>query len=233
MKVTKTVKPNRQPSVPATRKARATGPRTRCGKAISSRNAIRYGFFSKEAVLETPYYREDKGEFQRLLEGLMEDWKPVGATEVLQVELVALHLQQYRRLLRVQEALILERNTPEVTTLDWVFAATRRKLLAEKEGKGEDESPVRQLTFEDLVHERAEQDYKEWFEREDRLTDEHARIEKLRRALPGLGDSQWLQKCEGHILRSYYRALAELERLQRLRLGEGVPPRLFVEVNSN
>lgn len=230
--MSKMVKPNGQPSLPAGQ-ARATGPRTRRGKAISSRNALRHGFFAKEAVLDTPYYRENKREFYRLLRGLMDDWKPVGVSEVVQVELTALHLQQYRRLLRVQQALILERNTPKESSLEWVYNSTRRRLLAEREGKGEAESQVCTPTFEDLVHERTEQDYKELFERADRLSAEHARIAKLESALPCSHHLEWLQKCEGHILRSYYRALAELERLQRMRLGEGVPPRLVLEVNSN
>ena len=50
--------------------------------------------------------------------------------------------------------------------------------------------------------------------------------------LPSLDILEKYQRCESHILRSFYRAQAELERLQKIRLGEQVPPRLTVDINN-
>lgn len=213
---------------------RGGGPRTQHGKAISRRNALKHGFLAKEALIETEFYKEDKKGFQRLLKGLIDDWRPVGATEVLQVELMGIHLLQYRRLLRVQQALILQQVTPKACDPDLLIDGELEVLKMEKLLN----RPENRLSIpeDDLLKEaceRAEKKYKEEFDRGERLEEEHARIGRLKAGLAAPLQLEWLQKYEAHILRQYYRALAELERLQRMRLGDGVPPRLVVEVNNS
>ena len=51
-----------------------------------------------------------------------------------------------------------------------------------------------------------------------------------RGSIPGPKVVERLQRYEAHLLRIYYRAVAELERLQRMRLGDMVPPPVVVEV---
>jgi hypothetical protein len=51
-------------------------------------------------------------------------------------------------------------------------------------------------------------------------------------ALPDLEVFEKLQRCENHILRHFYRARAELERLQALRMGEKSPAHLTLDINS-
>jgi len=50
--------------------------------------------------------------------------------------------------------------------------------------------------------------------------------------MPILDTLEKLQRAEAHILKNVYRAQGELERLQRMRLGERVPSRVMVDVNS-
>lgn len=49
--------------------------------------------------------------------------------------------------------------------------------------------------------------------------------------LPSLEVLERVQRCETHVLRTFFRAKAELERLQSLRLGNKVPPRIHVEMD--
>lgn len=202
---------------------RATGPRTRRGKAKASRNALKYGFFSKHVPIQTPFFREDKEQFKRLLRALAEDWQPVGAAEKIQLELVAIQLYQYLRLLRVQEAFVAKQNTPRI----WMDCddETEGPFLEERKGgvRGPGSKPTRSKLSDDP----------EIQQRFDQLRDEHARLEELINALPKRLDVEWLLNCCERILRQYYRALSELERLQRMRLGNKVPPRFVVEVQNN
>jgi hypothetical protein len=51
---------------------KATGPRTRQGKARSKRNALKHGVFAKDVVLPD----ESDAEFHALLDGLRNDFQP-------------------------------------------------------------------------------------------------------------------------------------------------------------
>ncbi len=57
-------------------------------------------------------------------------------------------------------------------------------------------------------------------------------VARLKRSLPASDDMDQLLRYETAIERQLYRALAQLERLQRQRLGEHLPPPLQVEVTS-
>jgi len=219
-----------------------SGPRTAQGKVRSSRNALKFGFFSKEVPIKTPFFKENKAEFDRLLKALEKDWRPVGAMEVLQVELVAAHLWQYRRRLQVQQALIVADNLPRARNVSFLVDLELDALKAERGIKTEPKaklglgSSLLDNPDDDLLEEaceRAGAKYRKDFEEFEQLEDEQRRVAKLKKTLPHPSGLEWLQKCEAHILRHYYRALAELERLQRMRLGDKVPPRLVVELNQS
>jgi hypothetical protein len=55
--------------------------------------------------------------------------------------------------------------------------------------------------------------------------------EILSRSLPPAGPSDKILRYDAHIERQLYRAMHQLERLQRLRKGEAVPPPLTVRFN--
>jgi hypothetical protein len=217
-----------------TRVRGSIGPKSEQGKTISSKNALKFGFFSKEVAIETPFYKGWKPKYKRILKALSEDWKPVGATEVLLLELAAVQVIQYHRLLRVQQALILEESTPKIQELDYLFGVENTRLRAEETGAAViDPKEAEELLRDKIVSDRVKQKYKKEFEWQEQSVKEHERIDRWRQALPPPEDLEWLRTSENHILRHLYRALSELEHLQRMRLGDKVPPRLVLEVRKD
>jgi len=69
------------------------GPRTELGKQRASRNAIKFGMFSKVILLKG----ESRTEYNRLLARLWEAWQPQGAHEELEVEKMATTTWRQRR----------------------------------------------------------------------------------------------------------------------------------------
>jgi len=170
-------------------KPRRGGPRTPMGKQRSRYNALRNGFFAKEAAIHSPFFSESKKEFREVLRELIRERQPQGITEMNLVEFAATQLLKLRRLQRAEQALILERHIP-------------------KDANPGPSAPT------------------SWKEHPDLLTvfaRERARIEKMRKSLPNFDDLEWIQRYETHIWRQYYRALAELERRQKERLGTPDP----------
>jgi hypothetical protein len=157
----------------------STGPRSIQGKRISSRNALVYGFFSRELV-QMHLKTEDRRSYRKLFNTFVQELNPFGQLELIQIELMTNHLYQYLRLLRHMDAMRGDKNP---------CAATTFTIPSNHKGGWLDDLPS---------------------------------LEKLER----------YQRCESHILRSFYRAQAELERLQKIRLGEQVPPRLTVDINN-
>src|SRR4051794_16194800 len=68
---------NRQLEANRKNAAKSTGPKTIAGKAVSSQNAITYGFTACAVVLST----EDGGLFRKLREELHAQLRPVGPVE--------------------------------------------------------------------------------------------------------------------------------------------------------
>lgn len=82
-------------------RGQSTGPRTERAKRISSRNALKLGFFAWELKSLHISTEEDRQEFGRLLDGFIDHWEPIGQAELVQVELMAMALYQYKCLLRL------------------------------------------------------------------------------------------------------------------------------------
>lgn len=77
----------------------ATGPRTVAGRQRASRNAIKHGIFSVVAL-----DGEDQRLYRALLRGLEDSLRPVGMSESLQVEMLAINTWRLRRLWQVESA---------------------------------------------------------------------------------------------------------------------------------
>jgi len=101
--------PQLDPHPDPLRPGHATGPRTAEGKARSSRNALKHGLTSTEAVLQ----EEAAEDFEALRQGFMDERRPVGETEETLVETMAMATWKLRRVWRME---------PEV------FAALRAKV---------------------------------------------------------------------------------------------------------
>ena len=211
---------------------RGGGAKTAQGKRRSKYNALRWGFFAGEGAIETPFYRESKREYRRLFREFMENLDPRGAVERVQVEIMAMQLLNYRRLKNVEQALILERHTPLPTNADATVAELAiQEWAQQQEGRGNSEScPPGRVDEASQLLTRMK---KKLAEEDARRRAERARIDVLRKSLPNPDDFDWVQQCEGHILRQYYRAGAELERLQRMRLRLPLPPTVKVDVSRD
>ena len=68
---------------------KSTGPRTEAGKGVSRMNAVTHGLLAQTVVITAGDYREDAQAFAQLLEGLREDFMPVGIAEDLEVQTLA------------------------------------------------------------------------------------------------------------------------------------------------
>jgi hypothetical protein len=72
---------------------KSTGPRTPEGKRISSQNSVTHGLLSREALLPG----EDANELDALRAELTADLAPVGALEVMWVDVIVTALWKLRR----------------------------------------------------------------------------------------------------------------------------------------
>lgn len=79
-----------------------SGPRTRGGKARSSRNATTHGLLSRDLFLKD----ERPEEFAALFDGLCAELRPYGTLELTLVERIAVAMWRQRRLLRAERAAI-------------------------------------------------------------------------------------------------------------------------------
>ncbi len=81
---------------------RSTGPRTAQGKKKVRLNALKHGFFSKEAFIKKGDGRESKAEYNRLRESVVTDLQPEGALEEMIVDLIISHFWRLRRVFRYE-----------------------------------------------------------------------------------------------------------------------------------
>jgi hypothetical protein len=141
---------------------KSRGPRTEIGKAIASRNALKHGIFSNVLLLTS----ESRDDYDPILNGLYEHFKPIGTLEEALVEKLAVLLWRYRRLISTESAEIEAGGSP--------------------------------LEFD-------------------------SKDSKILNQFP---------RYEAAIERSFDRTLAQLERIQRMRLGQPVAPAIKVDISS-
>lgn len=103
----------------------STGPRSAEGKAVAATNARRHGLFSGELILPG----ESVEDYQLLLDELQRDWRPVGITEQLLVERLAVSFWRQRRLVRAESAELhlawLRGSQPSTHRLECALEGTR------------------------------------------------------------------------------------------------------------
>jgi hypothetical protein len=81
---------------------KSTGPRTKAGKAASSRNALRHGLTAHQVVIEG----EDPARFDALRDRFRREFRPVGAMEKFLVERLAGLAWRLRRVPQFEAALL-------------------------------------------------------------------------------------------------------------------------------
>lgn len=103
------------------------GPKSRKGKEIASSNSLRHGLWSQQPVIPQI---EDEGEWQALMDGVMRDHRPVGATEMEIVQEMAFQLWTRRRIRRAANAEILK----SVLDMPSMYRSSARLVGQEIEG---------------------------------------------------------------------------------------------------
>lgn len=68
---------------------KSTGPKTKAGKILSSRNAVRHGGYASIAPIDRGYFQEDPAELEAMVEDYMKEFAPVGTVERDQVREIA------------------------------------------------------------------------------------------------------------------------------------------------
>ena len=77
----------------------STGPKTARGKSWSRLNALKHGILASQAVVATTEGREGRKAFEELVDGLAQDFAPVGTFEQSLVQQIAACIWRQRRLL--------------------------------------------------------------------------------------------------------------------------------------
>jgi hypothetical protein len=80
----------------------STGPKTEQGKAIVRWNSLKHGFFSREVFIKQGDGKENRVEFDRLAESLMEDLQPKGTFERLLFDRILVCCWRLKRVLRYE-----------------------------------------------------------------------------------------------------------------------------------
>ncbi len=200
---------------------KSTGPRTRAGKALSSRNALKHGLCAEQVLLPD----EDEGEYERLGEQLIDDFSPVGALETTLVQTLAADLWRIGRIRKI-----------EVGVLAWQLHEIESNRAYERAESYEDfAGPSMDLSMDStIITDR---------ERYDEAMAAHSRAEaEQRKEIPTLGQAflndangpnalSKISRYEAAIWRSIYRTLHELQRLQAARSGAEVAAPAVVDLN--
>jgi hypothetical protein len=226
---------------------RSTGPQTPEGKAASARNALEHGILSKAVIPPALESYESREEYDALLASFVESLAPEGAVEEMLVERVASSYWRLGRYLRAEAAaMAIRRSSWDAPTYDW-YNKNRRmaQALQENLAKLDDDDPEAWQTLRDMFDEEYDRHpdddemrsaIAQWLPDFDyELPDAFLRGEQAGQAacsLPQARDLPLLMRYEAALDRQIHRALDALERLQRLRRGEFVPPAVRVVVEG-
>lgn len=231
----------------------STGPRTPEGKARSRWNALVHGALAQAAIPPELEPYESRAAFEDLLAVLRDELAPASAMEEILVERIATSYWRLSRVLRAESATIAARqeNTAADEARDEAFAAlvpgirptslddqvqllaealgdTRRlrKLMVQADPRWRDVSDQELITAaQSLLGGLRAQSADQQARRQSRQRDQ--------RSIPHLNTAIQFARYETTLERQIYRALDALERLQRLRAGEVMPPPLQVSVDVN
>lgn len=108
----------------------STGPITKNGKAIVSKNAVKHGIFTNDLVIEKGDGKEKKEEYAELLNNLIDCLNPQGQLEYLLVEKIAVDFWRLRRVLRFEMASI--RNYLDSATDDFYSKVDEEEEIVNK-----------------------------------------------------------------------------------------------------
>jgi hypothetical protein len=232
---------------------RSTGPSTPAGVARSRWNALTHGALAKSIIPFSLEPYESRQAFDDLLSVLCDELAPASAIEEMLVERIATSYWRLARLLRAEAAAIANRQ--ENRAYDEAKQVGRDALdiarlsmpsLAGEVGTlsdaMDDNRKLRQLMTQKDPSLREVDDEQLFAAAQARLTaleeqlsaqqKHHEAAQRDQRSIPPLADAFQFARYETTLERQLYRALDALERLQRLRHGEDVPPPLRLSVDA-
>ena len=198
----------------------STGPKTPEGKDAVRLNALKHGLLSQELLLPG----EDEAALMGLTERLMADSQPEGTLEILLVEDIIVAYCRIRRFRRVEADMFARQ----------LYEDMREQ--AQSEAKSYEGGDLTDL-IESVTTIKDEQKHKEALSRAQEMQAKlDAETTALGRAFMRDANEanafSKLSRYEVPIVRDFYRALHELQRLQANRRAEGsVAPPLAVDVN--
>jgi hypothetical protein len=206
-------------------------------RSIARWNALKHGVLSETVVLPT----EDKAQFQELLEHLCGDLKPEGALEELLVERIATCFWRLRRVLRYDFG--NHGVEGSAARRAYVDAESRLKKLTDlkqevAQSGFRDDLKTRLFEMVTVNGKPSESALPQVLDLAIQMTkssteDAKAKAEEagLTGALPKRMDT--LLRYETANERQLYRAIDQLERLQRQRAGDYVPPPVKLGVSTD
>jgi len=232
---------------------KSTGPRTPEGRAVSRWNALQHGVLARAVIPPALEQYESRHEFSFLLQTLHEELGPQSALEEMLVERIATSYWRLARLLRAEAGMIAhrqetrERDVPRTRLLLKVptYVSPIAKVSAEidaLERVMDNPKRLRALMVEEDERWRtapeeelraaAKKSLASLYEQKESAQAQEVAIEQAQRSIPPLHEAISFARYEAALERQIYHALAALERLQRRRGGEAVPPPLSVTVDG-
>jgi hypothetical protein len=236
----------------------STGPRTPEGKARSRWNALKHGVLAQAVIPEPLQPYESRQQFDHLLATLRQELAPQSAIEEMLVETIAACYWRLARVVRAEAAAISHRLVSarddwgqacreaereasryakwghthqtlreQVIELRWVMddAQRLRDFLSKLDPRWSD-APQEQLF--DAAQSRLENLQRQLADQESQELAAHRGMSSI----PEIEHALNLSTYETRLTRQLTRALNELERLQRRRSGEPVPPPLNITITD-
>lgn len=232
----------------------STGPRTPEGQAASRWNALKHGALAQAVIPEPLADYESREDFDALFRSLRQELAPDSVLEDLLVERIATSYWRLARVIRAEAGAIAKRQDARVRDAalpDWgdVVAGFKEKRpsptadrLSNLANALIDKARLRALMVDDDPNwqEATEEEVSAAAQKllahlQQQLATEQARaktLEEAERSLPSLATIAPLARYEAALERQFYRALDALERIQRLRAGDFVPPALHVTIDD-
>ncbi|MHB0879163.1 MAG: hypothetical protein ACYC5O_24260 [Anaerolineae bacterium] len=228
---------------------RSTGPRTAEGRAHSRWNALKHGALA-QAIVPAPLAAYESAEaFDALHRALRDELIPSSALEEIMVEIVATCYWRLARVYRAEAgAIAIRQGQAEATVFKQLGMPRPTKQSPLRTGTEVLRTVIETIPKLQYLAAGGEQnrlslaDWQALANTPERLAGleeqltlagaeyEGLTAERAERSIPSIEHALQLARYEAHLERQLYRALATLERLQRRRLGDAVPPPLDVNL---
>jgi len=193
--------------------ALSNGPKTPDGKATSSKNAIRHGLLSDEALLPG----EDQGKFEQFANQLRTDLWPHGELESALVDRIIGLMWRQHRIGKLEAAILFWQRCLVANPPAWANRYSHSRSLSVLAVKDVEYNMATQRRANALEH----------AQKSDAV--EQASVGEA--YIGGENSLAKLSRYESAIQRNLVRVLHELQRLQAARKGEHVPPPQVVDID--